>query len=170
MKKHARIKFLGMFTLVLTMAGVLLSIAGQLDFIGQSRVEMTQHNTNQRRTDDEPPKYSFYQALKARKVELERAQQAQENTASETTPVNQTSESQSDDKYRYVVQVGAFNQQSDADKVKAQVERLGLPARVVKRGTKYLTQAGPFAGKQKAQTIEATLKSQKFPTLIKRLN
>ncbi len=162
-----RLKFVGSLALVLSTAGVLFAVGGQLNFLGNKRPHITVTKTSTPKSD-KPPKYSFYNDLKRRKTEIENGQV---RTVTGTASTSQQDETASSTKsYRYVVQVGAFSNDQDAGKVKRQVEGLGYPARVVKGGSKYLTQAGPFKGKKKAVTIEKHLKSKKFPTLIKRLN
>lgn len=164
---RTRLKFIGSIALMLSTVGVLLAAGGQLNFLGNARpeVEATPVKT-EKKTSINSPKYSFYDELKKRKTEVDNARR-QNNSSSSND--NQQQSNHSDNNYRYVVQVGAFNAQADADKIKQKVEGLGYPARVVKGGSKYLAQAGPFVGKKKAYSVEKRLKNQKFPTLVKRL-
>lgn len=156
-----RLKFIGSSALVTSTLGVLLAVLGQLNFIGNARpepvaVKMATTNTKKQ------PKYSFYDELKKRKTEVD--------SLRKTQPVlTQVTPGKSDDGFRYVVQVGAFRKETDANKVKIKLESLGLPARVIKGKHRFLAQAGPFDGKNKAFDIENKLKSQQFPTLVKQL-
>ncbi len=154
-----RLKFVGSLALVLSTAGVLLAVGGQLNFLGNKRPQVAATKMSAPKSTKQP-KYSFYDELKRRKTEIENGK-VRTVTETEATPSTKN--------YRYVVQVGAFANARDAGKVKKQVEDLGYPARVVKGGSKYLAQAGPFKGKKKAVAIEKNLQGKKFPTLIKRL-
>lgn len=155
-------KFSGSVALLLTIVGILLAVGGQLDFLGTERAEPAKPTTALVNNENKP-KYSFYNELKQRKAELDTRRSSQKivPTASQPTAAEEN--------YRYVVQVGAFTYQKDADTVKRRVENLGYPARVVKGGRKLLVQAGPFIGKQNANDAEKRFRGQKMDTLIKRL-
>lgn len=157
-----RLKFIGSLALVLTTAGVLLAVGGQLNFLGNQRPQAVAVAKTTKTGDNQQPKYSFYDELRRRKIEIENGKNlaVSQQQKQADKPVGN---------YRYVVQVGAFVKEKDANKIKKKVEGLGYPARVVRGGTKYLAQAGPFVGKDKANSIEKRLKGQKLPTLIKRL-
>lgn len=160
-KPYNRLKLSGSIALLLSVLGVLLAVGGQLDFIGQERPQTATAIITPKSADGLQPKYSFYEDLKKRKTELDDA--AKQQIAAQAN-VNPTTE-----EYHYMVQIGAFSRQSDANKVKQQAESLGFAARVVKGGSKYLTQAGPFRGKKAAKAAEKTLQAAKLPTLIKRI-
>lgn len=162
---HASVKFFAAIALVLTVAGILLAIGGQLDFLGNERRQVTQSVAVAPATKKtNKPKYSFYDELKKRKTELEQSGKVVTSThhVASSRPTN--------DKRQYVVQVGAFSKKNDANRMKTTIEKLGYPGRVVKSSSnKYLTQAGPFAGKVKAQSVEKRLRLQRMDTLLKRL-
>lgn len=160
------IKFSSSLALLLTVAGILLAIGGQLDFLGNERAQpatpVAQKHTTA--SSQQQPKYSFYDELKKRKSELD--SQRQQTITSNT---NKPSTPQQTEQYSYVVQVGAFSYKKDANTVKNKLEALGLPNRIVKGSRKYLVQAGPFQGKQRASDAEKQLRSKKLDTLIKHL-
>lgn len=158
------VKFCGSVVLLLTITGILMAIGGQLEFLGNERKQTAQAQspTKKREDNTQKPKYSFYDELKKRKTELE-----QNRRINAAAGIN-SAESPSDN-YQYVIQVGAFSKRADAKKVMKKVESLGYQARVVKPAKKYLTQAGPFQGKNNAQQVEKRLRNQKMDTLIRRL-
>lgn len=163
-KSYSLLKFSGSLSLLLTITGILLAVGGQLEFLGNERKHATTVPIVKSVTNNtDKPKYSFYDELKKRKTELEA--NGKPIISVNTATVNE----KPSDKYRYVVQVGAFSRQADANKVKKRVENLGYPARVVTNGRKFLAQAGPFEGKNNAQTVQNRLRSQKMDTLLKRL-
>lgn len=160
------IKFSGSLALLLTIAGVLLALGGQLDFLGNERTQPAQPIApkNNVGTDDKQPKYSFYDELKKRKGELDNQQTVTNNQPAKKKPETKTS-----NVYRYVVQVGAFRYEKDAKIVQRRVDNLGYPSRLAKGTRKFLVQAGPFDGMQNARQAEKRLRGQKMDTLIKRL-
>lgn len=157
-----QVKFGGSIALALSVVGVLLAVGGQLNFLGNKRQVLENNPQGKAITAANKPKYSFYDELKRRKTEID---DSKLSAADKENPSKVLLEKN----YRYVVQVGAFSYQNDANKVKRRVEGLGYPTRIVKTKTKYLTQAGPFRGKAKAIAIQKKLKKKRFPTLLKRL-
>ncbi len=156
-----RLKFVGSAALIISTLGILLAILGQLDFIGSERSE-TVAVTKQQKTDDNKPKYSFYDELKKRKVEVDEKKGTVTNRSISTSK-------DKDEYYRYVVQAGALSQKADAERVKQTLVKLGYTVRIVQSGSKHLVQVGPLQGKRLAITTEKELKSKNYPTLIKRL-
>lgn len=160
-----RLKFVGSVALVLSTIGVLLAVGGQLNFLGNTRPDSVAISPKKEEQKSKP-KYSFYDELKKRKTEVD---QAKKNTNPSAAANNNTAQTEAEQQYRYVVQVGAFSKQSDATIIKKKVEKLGYSVRIVKGSRKFLVQTGPFVGKRKAFSIEKELKNKKFPTLVKRL-
>ncbi len=158
-------KFTGSLALLLTVVGILLAIGGQLDFLGNERPQPAGKASAAGKPDEvngHKPKYSFYDELKKRKTELDNQRQQT------VTQQNKAQQAQTE-QYRYVVQVGAFRYEKDANIIKGKVSSLGYPVRIAKGSGKYLVQAGPFQGRAKADTAEKRLRGQKMDTLIKRL-
>lgn len=160
-KSYSRLKFSGSIALLLSVIGVLLAAGGQLDFIGQERPQTATAIITPTSSGEQQPKYSFYEDLKKRKTALD--DKAKQQIAAQVNVNPMTEE------YNYMVQIGAFSHQSDANKVRQQAESLGFAARVVKGGTKYLTQTGPFRGKKAATAAEKKLQAAKLPMLIRRV-
>ncbi len=153
------LKFSGYLLLSLTTLGVLLAVLGQLDFIGTDRPEKVVIHTQSENSDKNDIKYSFYEDLKNRKVEID----------SEKTITDNKITSADTEKLHYVVQTGAFSDRVDASNVKTSLEKLGYKVRIEKVGQKHLVQVGPLKGKKLAEQIETKLKSKNYPTLIKQL-
>ncbi len=154
-----RLKFAGSLVLLLSTVGVLLAAGGQLNFLGNERPEEIDEIKVQ--SSGEQAKYSFYDELKKRKIEIDNASQY-------NAKPQEKSKKNSNDKTRYVVQVGAFSYKKDADRIRLQVKTLGYPVQISK-SNKYLVQVGPFVGKTKTYQIEKQLKGQGLPTLVRRL-
>ncbi len=186
-KRYPFVKFAGSLSLLFTMAGVLLAVGGQLNVIGSSRqpiqatrqpLQAARQSLNAGRQpaqamrnavkspripplvdEEEDPKYDFYDELQRRKTELGIGNPGYRRVSSTTAgSVN-----------HYVVQVGAFRRQSDANKVAKRIRTLGFKARIIKGKRKFLTQAGPFSGMSEAKRAERRLRTQRLDTLIKRL-
>ncbi len=153
-------KFVGSAALIISTLGILLAILGQLDFIGSERSETMAVKKQQKANTK--PKYSFYDELKKRKVEVDEKKGTVTNRSITTSK-------DKDEYYRYVVQAGALSQKADAERVKQSLTKLGYTVRIVQSGSKHLVQVGPLQGKNLAITTERELKSKNYPTLIKRL-
>lgn len=85
------------------------------------------------------PVFDFYTVLPDRVVEVEPSEPVTQGTTDK--PIKA-------DKQQYLLQVGSFNNFSDADQLKAQLAFLGLQAKLatvkVKESTWYRVQLGPF--------------------------
>ncbi len=162
---RVRLKFTGSIALVLSTIGILLATGGQLNFLGNTRPESAA-TLPKSQTEINKPKYSFYDELKKRKIEVDNMK----NKAGAQNTAAPSSDKKSDSSnFSYVVQVGAFSKKADANVIKNKLEKLGYGARIVKGGRKLLVQTTPIKGKEKAFAIEKKLKKQNFPTLVKRL-
>ncbi len=160
-----QLKFIGSLVLLVSTAGVLLAIGGQLNFLGNKRPE--QAPVVKAQDSGEKAKYSFYDELKRRKTEVDRVPRI---VGSETQVSGYGSRSGdiTNPRIRYMIQVGAFSYVKDANLIKARVRALGYPVQINK-SHKYLVQVGPFIGKEKTYRIEGLLKDKGFPTLVRRL-
>lgn len=172
------VKAAGSLALLLTVAGLLLAIGGQFDFLGNKRPEAVAITPAREYHLETKAKYTFYDELKRRKTEIDgsNAQAAASRTLQVGKPPvlspSVKEQSQVGDQVQYVVQVGAFSRKVDAEKIKKQVVSMGYPGRVVRGvtgGRKFLAQAGPLTGRASAVAAEQSLKGQGLPTLIKRL-
>jgi len=72
---------------------------------------------------------------------------------------------------RFVVQVGAFAQSLEAEKLEAQLRRKGLPAYVQpatgERDSRWRVRVGPLATRDEADKVAAKLKTQeKLPVWV----
>lgn len=181
-------KIPGFFALVITLAGVVFALAGQLDFLSTKRIAGTSALEKTTTTVRKTAAYDFYDDTTARKEKLARKQQSQNTPVAEAQPIELASTAKTDsavqnasfnvkadkplntDEKMYVVQVGAFNREADAKNMQNKLIALKLPSRVVNQNNKFLTQAGPFKGKTDAQNTQQALKNKQFDTLIKRIN
>ncbi len=166
MNKILKIKLIGSLVLGVTLFGILLAVGGQLNFLGQERNKDIEFDEKNYKTDNNKPKYTFYDELKQRKLEVQ--SEVSEKFYANSEAVKK--KNKENENKKYVIQVGAFKSDVDAYKVKKQVEKLGYEARVINSGSRFLTQAGPLKGRKKAKQIELRLKKQKFPTLLKLVN
>ena len=156
-----RLKFAGYLALVMTMMGLFLAAGGQLNFFGNAR-SGTVVTTSEKKIDLNKPKYSFYDELKKRKIEIDNAKQEQFSASTK-------SKKQKGAQRHYVVQIGAFLKKMDANLAQKKAERFGYATRIIKAGSRFLLQTGPYVGKEKAFDIEKQLKVHGFDTLVKPL-
>lgn len=74
---------------------------------------------------------------------------------------------------QYVVQTGVFKYVAGAEKIHQALLKTGVPVRVVKirmaRGKAYSVQAGPFASKEEAKSIQQQLKKKSINGIIRKL-
>lgn len=113
---RTRLKFIGSAALLFTTLGVVLAVLGQLNFIGNARLEPIAVKKHQESKKNKP-KYSFYDELKKRKTEIDNSKKSPE-----IQPTNTNKNSSGN---RYVVQVGAFSKKNDANRVKQKLQGLG---------------------------------------------
>lgn len=142
----------------MTFAGVAAAVGVHFSFFGEhlpERIAINSPNVT-RSKNKTTPKYQFYDALRQRESELASDRDLTAATEGDTTA----------DK-RYVVQIGAFKTSGDARRTKKRAEKFGYPVKVVKRGTNFLVQAGPFFGKKTTNSAKSKLARNNFPTLIK---
>lgn len=67
----------------------------------------------------------------------------------------------------YRVQVGAFRQQEQADRMRARMILRDYPVVITQSGAFYLVQIGPYQHKETAQRIQQRLKREGVDTLLK---
>jgi|GEM_PF-7115925 len=168
-RKYIRVKFAGVFTLVMMIVAIFFAAAGQLDIFAAKDTLTGPVGVE---TSKNQPKYEFTEKLNRRINQIDREKSRQQKP---TTKIQQHSSSASDNvqknaSARYVVQVAAFANEAAANEYKSDIVILGFPARVVRPNNMFLVQAGPFIGRDKAEEMENKLKHHHIQdTLIKRL-
>lgn len=101
--------------------------------------------------------YAFYHALSGDKpvVAGQVAIPPQRNAGESVTGAN------------YRVQVGAFRQQEQANRMRARMILRDYPVVITQSGAFYLVQIGPYQHKETAQRIQQRLKREGVDTLLK---
>jgi cell division protein FtsN len=109
--------------------------------------------------DDAARNYEFYERLQNIEVQVPEKAQAMSNEPA-TAPSNVERPGV------YVVQAGAFRNQKDADRVQAQLHKLGIEASVQKvqddRGELFRVRIGPHADLAEINRLRARLRASEF--------
>ncbi|UJF23651.1 SPOR domain-containing protein [Suttonella sp. R2A3] len=103
-------------------------------------------------------RYDFYQELAHRRAEVD----AEIERKTEETNVITDMEGN-----YFRVQVGAFREKEQADRMRARMILRDYPVTIVQSGQFYLVQVGPYQEKAYAQTIQKRLQRQGVDTLLK---
>lgn len=111
------------------------------------------------------PRFDFYNML----PEMEVVVPVEELTRPPTRQVPDAAPAE------YLVQVGAFRQPGDADRLKAQLALLGFeakvtPARISAQDTRYRVRSGPHRGKQAVNAVRQRLAENGFEGIVIRLD
>lgn len=118
---------------------------------------------------DEPKKsrYDFFTVLPEMEVvvpEQELAEQSQPKDSTPTTPAAPA------DSTSYLLQVGSFRENSDAEQMKARLALLGITARiqmVTVNGSKWhRVRVGPVTGARQAEAMRSQLASNSIDSLV----
>ncbi|WP_439134816.1 SPOR domain-containing protein [Pseudomaricurvus sp.] len=106
------------------------------------------------------PRFDFYQLLKESEVEVKQPSKAQREAAEQQA-----------EKQEYILQVGSFRKDSDADRLRAQLILLNLDAQVekvtVRSGeTWYRVLVGPYSDHSKMERARSILASNRINALL----
>lgn len=106
------------------------------------------------------PRFDFYQLLKESEVEVKEPSKAQREAAEKIA-----------EKQEYILQVGSFRKDSDADRLRAQLILLNLEATVekviVRSGeTWFRVLVGPYSDHSKMERARSTLASNRINALL----
>ncbi len=126
---------------------ILLAFAAFILYLDKKVVSSgnTTQTTRQSADSETKPTIDFYSVLPQREVEIPVS--AEEQQAIENPSINKERAN------RFILQVGSFQSQAEADSQKAQLAFLGLQAKIeaaeVNKDTWYRVQLGPFAANSK---------------------
>ena len=117
------------------------------------------------------PRYDFFTVL----PEMEVVVPDQElKRKAEPAPANTTSRNDSGDQDQYVLQVGSFQGNADAEERKARLAMSGLVANIqtvtVNGQTWHRVRVGPFTGARKADEVRRMLADNNIDTLVMKVN
>lgn len=104
-------------------------------------------------------KYSFYDELKKRNNEVQAEVQAK-TRALENAPAAKGT--------YYRVQVGAFKDADQADRLRARLILRDYPVTILQSDNHHLVQVGPYSSRDEAKKIEENLKKSGFKVLLKK--
>ena len=123
-------------------------------------------------TAKKEPKFNFYTILPELEVlipENETRPPANTSSSSNSTPKSKTSNSQHKTKKQYILQVGSFQNLSDAKKLKANLAFLGLEAGIqqviVNKQAWHRVRTGPYQDKQQLYQNQKLLKQNNIPAV-----
>ena len=123
-------------------------------------------------TAKKEPKFNFYTILPELEVlipENETRPPANTSSSSNSTPKSKTSNSQHKTKKQYILQVGSFQNLSDAKKLKANLAFLGLEAGIqqvtVNKQAWHRVRTGPYQDKQQLYKNQKLLKQNNIPAI-----
>ncbi|SDU27834.1 SPOR domain-containing protein [Halopseudomonas salegens] len=118
-------------------------------------------------------RYEFYTLLPESEVMVPESAVPEKPASTAETRDDETSESSAPapSDTRFFLQAGSFRQQSDADRVRAQILLLGLsvqlePARLNDGDTWYRVQVGPFHDREKLNQAQSMLAGNGFDNLL----
>lgn len=104
-------------------------------------------------------KYSFYDQLKKRNSEVQ-AEVAAKTQALDNAPAVKGT--------YYRVQVGAFKEADQADRLRARLILRDYPVTILQSNNFHLVQVGPYQDREEAQKAEQSLKQSGFKVLLKK--
>lgn len=110
-------------------------------------------------TPRQQAKYSFYDELKKRNSEVQAEVEAKSRALDNTTATKGT---------YYRVQVGAFKEQEQADRLRARLILRDYPVTILRSDNFHLVQVGPYQSREEAQKAEESLKKSGFKVLLKK--
>lgn len=104
-------------------------------------------------------RYSFYDELKKRSNEVQAEVEAKSKELATAPAVKGA---------YYRVQVGAFKEKEQAERLRARLILRDYPVTIVHSNHFHLVQVGPYQKREDAQKIEETLKKSGFNVLLKK--
>ncbi len=121
-------------------------------------------------TTKKEPKFNFYTLLPELEVFIPESEtRPPANTSSSSTPKSKTRTSQHRTKKQYILQVGSFQNLSDAKKLKANLAFLGLEAGIqhvtVNKQAWHRVRTGPYQNKQQLYQKQKLLKQNNIPAI-----
>lgn len=110
-------------------------------------------------TTQRQAKYSFYDELKKRNSEVQAEVEAKSRAMDKADVGKGT---------YYRVQVGAFKEQEQADRLRARLILRDYPVTILRSDNFHLVQVGPYQNREEAQKVEESLKKSGFKVLLKK--
>lgn len=103
------------------------------------------------------PKYTFYDELKKRheEVDAEVRRRVEESEKSTVTGRN------------FRIQVGAFKEVDAAEQLRAKMILRDYPVTMIRNGSVYLVQIGPYAQREEALEVQKKIEREGMKTLLK---
>jgi len=134
------------------------------------------HSNAIEKPENEMPRFSFYQELPRRVVEVPVLEPEASPKAIKTeiaTP--QTTKKPQPTQPTYILQVGSFRNHREADRLKARLAFMGLQAKMqpvtVNNNQKWIrVRVGPFPSFKQAEKIQARLKRNKIAAILLKLS
>lgn len=109
-------------------------------------------------TPAKKPRYDFYRELSGRKAQVEAEIERKAETTAKVPEVSGSN---------YRIQVGAFREQEQANRMRARMILRDYPVTIIRNGKYYLVQVGPYKEKESAVQIQKKLKREGVDTLLK---
>lgn len=103
-------------------------------------------------------RYDFYQELTHRRAEVDAEIERKSEENAVTTDMRGN---------YFRVQVGAFREKEQADRMRARMILRDYPVTIVQSGSFYLVQVGPYQEKAYAQSVQKRLQREGVDTLLK---
>lgn len=113
----------------------------------------------ERKTEQRKARYSFYDELKKRSNEVQAEVEAKSKELAASPAVKGA---------YYRVQVGAFKEKEQAERLRARLILRDYPVSIVHSNNFHLVQVGPYQKREEAQKIEESLKKSGFNVLLKK--
>lgn len=146
------------------------------DAINQEIKKTQQHKEQkqqqqQQNPDKAVPKFDFYTILKDYEVFVPESEVSNKTTTKATDKADDKPEApMAKDEVTYFLQVGSFQQNSDADKRRATLALLGITSSIqeaqINNDTWYRVKVGPLKGKRELNRVRDQLIDNDIPTLI----
>lgn len=152
-------RIMGMFLLFLIL-GILLLIG--VNFFKEHKesyvrpvaekpsVQTEQQNNRQAVQAAQTPKYSFYESLRKRDEQVKTELQHKIAQADKSSIKGR----------HYRIQLGAFSEEAHADRLRAKMILRDYPVQIIKDGTLFLVQIGPYAEREEAVNIQNRLQRE----------
>lgn len=104
------------------------------------------------------PRYDFYHELAGRKAQVEAEIERKVESTAKVPEVKGSN---------YRIQVGAFREQEQADRMRARMILRDYPVSIIRNGKFYLVQIGPYKEKDSAVQVQKKLRREGVDTLLK---
>lgn len=128
-------------------------------YVAPSEAQPSAEADDERARAQRKAKYSFYDELKKRSGEVQ-AEVESKSKELAAVPVGKG--------VYYRVQVGAFKEKEQAERLRARLILRDYPVTIVQSNSFHLVQVGPYQQREEAKKIESNLKKSGFNVLLKK--